>query len=169
MRSHSRVPVAVNLRKLLLRHAISSPVVQAMGLVVVARGAGPVAKTSIPRELKAHFLFPGRSRGSCPVRLVHYRNDTTSTSNRLVPGNRFNFESLKSSRNVALGYLVGGEFLGEVAEHVLRQPRWHLLRHVTTAMGAGSTCAGKHQRRAYRKEYQNTGARPKRASVRDVR
>ena len=44
----------------------------------------------------------------------------TSTSIRLMPGNIFHVESLKRGRNVVLGDVVRGGFLGEVVEHVLR-------------------------------------------------
>ena len=73
--------------------------------------------------------------------------------------------SFKRSRIVILGDVVRGGYIGEVVAHVLRQPRWQILRHVTTVVGIGTglaafepTRAGEHQRRAYRKEYPNTGA-----------
>ena len=52
-----------------------------------------------------------------------------------MSGNIFYFESLKRGRNVVLGDVVRGGFLGEVVEHVLRQPRRQILRHVVTVVG----------------------------------
>ena len=72
------------------------------------------------------------------MRLVHHRDDVTLTSNRLVSGNIFHFEPLNRRRNVVLGGVVRGEFLGEVVGHVLRQHPWQILRDVTMVVG-GST------------------------------
>ena len=51
-----------------------------------------------------------------------------------MSGNIFHFESLKSGRNVVLGDVVRGGFLGDVVEHVFQLPRWQISRHVTTVM-----------------------------------
>ena len=48
----------------------------------------------VARELEIHFPLPGLSRETCPVRLVHPRNDPTSTANRLVSGDLLHFESV---------------------------------------------------------------------------
>ena len=46
------------------------------------------------------------------MRLVHPRDDATSTSNLLVSGNLFHFELLKRGRSVVLDDVVrGGGFL----------------------------------------------------------
>ena len=120
-------------------------------------GAGPVAKLFVARKLKAHFPFPGPMGCSCPVRLVHHRDDATSTSNRLVSGSRFHFEWLMGGRSVVLGDVARGGFLGEVVKHVLRQARRQILRHVATVVGGWHRAcsvvlirAGELQRRAYR-------------------
>ena len=75
------------------------------------------------------------------MRLAHHSDDATSTSNRLVSGNRFHSESLKRGRNVILSDVVRGGFLGEDVEHVLRQPRWKILRRVATVVGVGTGLA----------------------------
>ena len=101
-------PLAVTPRKLSLCRAHSHPAVQAVGLAVLVRGAGPVAQNFVARKLKVHFPFPGWTGWSCLVRLVHHRDDDTSTSNRFVSGNLFHVESLKRGRNVVLGDVVRG-------------------------------------------------------------
>ena len=76
--------LAVNPRKLQLCHATSHPAVQAVGRAVLVPGAGPVAQNFVPRELTVHFPFPVWSGESSPMRLVHHRDDATSTSDLLV-------------------------------------------------------------------------------------
>ena len=90
----------------------------------------PEAQYLVAKKLDVHFPLPVRSGKTRPVRLVHHRDDPTSTANRWVSGGLLQFESLKRSRNVVLGNVVRGGFLGEVVEHVLRQLRWKILRHV---------------------------------------
>ena len=66
--------------------------VQTVGLAVLIRYAGPLAQYLVAKELEVHFPLPGRSRETRqtrqtrPVRLVHRRDDPTSTANRLVSG-----------------------------------------------------------------------------------
>lgn len=69
------------------------------------------------RELKVDLPFPGRSRESRLVRLVHHTGDPTSTTNRLVSGDILHFGSLNGSRNIVLGDVVRKGVLGEVVEH----------------------------------------------------
>ena len=88
-----------------------------------------------------HFPLPGLSRNTRPVRLVHNRDDPTSTANRLVSGDLLHFESLRRSQNVVLSDVVRGGLLGEIVEHVLRQPRWQILRHVAMVVGFGTGLA----------------------------
>ena len=71
--------------------------VQAVGLAVLVRVAGPVARDFVARELKIHFPFQGQT-------ILH-------------------FESLKRSRNVVLSGVVRGTLTGEVVEYISRQPR----------------------------------------------
>ena len=66
---------------------------------------------------------------------VRHRCDPASTANRLIPGGFLHFESLKGGRNVVLSDVVRGGFLGEVVEHILRQPRRQLLEHVRCRYG----------------------------------
>ena len=53
--------LAVAARKLPLCRANRHPAVQAVGLAVLVRSAGPVAQTFVARKLKVHFPFPGWS------------------------------------------------------------------------------------------------------------
>ena len=75
------------------------------------------------------------------MRLIQHRDDLTSTANRLASGDLLHFESLKRSRNVVLGNVVRGIFLGEIVEHILRQPRWQILRDVAMVVGGGTGLA----------------------------
>ena len=104
-------------------------------------GPGPVARKFATRKLKAHFPFPGRTGWACPVRRVHHRNGATSISCRLVPGNRFHFESLKRARNVILGDVAREGFLGEAVEHALRPSRGKDLQLLATVVGVGTGVA----------------------------
>ena len=72
----------------------SHPVVATFDLAVTIVNAGPVAQYFVEKELEVHISLPGRSRETCPVRLVHPRNDPTSTANRLVSGDLLHFESV---------------------------------------------------------------------------
>ena len=76
--------LAVTPRKFPLCSTNSHPAVQKDGLTVLIRSAGPAAQCLVARELGVHFPLPGRSRETRPVRLVHHRDDPTSTTNRLV-------------------------------------------------------------------------------------
>ena len=116
--------LAATPRELPLCSASSHPAVQTVGLAALVRSAGCVAQNMVARELEVHFPLPGRSRESRPVRLVHHRDDLTSSANRLVSGDLLHFESLKKRRrNIVLSDVARGGFLGEVVEHLLRQPR----------------------------------------------
>ena len=79
------------------------------------------------------------------MRLVHHRDDSTSTVNSLVSGDLLYFESLKRSRNVVLRNVVRGGFLGQVVQHVLTQSRWQILRHVALVVGVGTGLPTLHQ------------------------
>ena len=131
-------PLVFTPRKLLLSRAYAHPAVLAVGLEVLVRRAGPVAQKFAARELKAPFSFQARSGESCPMRIVHRHDGAISTSNRLVSGNSLQFESLKRGRNVVLDDVVLGGFLGEVVEHVLREPRRLMIRHLATFVGVGT-------------------------------
>ena len=91
--------------------------------------------------LEVHFPLTGLSRETRPVRLVHHRDDPTSTANRLVSGDLLHLESLKRSQDVVLSDVVRGGFLGEIVEHILRQPRWQILRDVAMVVGGGTGLA----------------------------
>ena len=129
---------AVTARKFPLCSTSFHPTVQTAGLAVLIRSAGPVAQCLVVREREVHFPLSGRSREACPVRLVHHRDDPTSTANRLVSGDLVHFECLKRSRNVVLSVVVRGGFLGKIVEHIFRQPRLLTLRHVAKVMGVGA-------------------------------
>ena len=141
----------------------SHPAVQTVGLTVLFRSADLVAQYVRARKLEVHFPLPGRSREARAVCPVHHRDDPTSTANRLVSGDLFYFESSKRSRNVVLSDVVWGGFLGEFVEHILRQLRWQILRHVARG-GWHRACSvvpkgvGEHPRRACRRVYINIGA-----------
>ena len=66
-------------------------VVQTVSLEVLRRSAGPVAQYIVARELDVHFPLPGRSRETCPMRLVHHRYDPLSTANRLISDDFLHF------------------------------------------------------------------------------
>ena len=124
----------------------SDPVVQAVDLAVLVRGTDPVTQTFVARELKVLVPFPGRSRESRPVRPVYDCYYVTSTTYRLVSGDLLHFEWLKTGRNVLADEVRGG-FLGEVAEHILRQPHRDIFWHVTTVVGVGRGFAALYSRR----------------------
>ena len=130
--------LAINPRKLPSCSTNSHPAVQTAGLAVLVRSAGRVAQYIAARDLELHFPRPGRSREARPVRLVHHRDDPTSTANRLVSGDLLHFKSLKRSRNVVLSDMVPRGLLGEVVEHVLRQFRWQILRRVVLVVWVGT-------------------------------
>ena len=98
--------------------------VQAVGLAVLIRSARPVAQYLVAKKLEVHFPRPGRSRETRPVRLVHHRDDPTSTANRLVSDDLLHFEVLKRSRTIVVSDVVQGGFLREIVEDELRLPRW---------------------------------------------
>ena len=64
-------------------------------------------------KLEGHFPLPGQSKETRPVRLVHHRDDRTSTGNPMVSGDLLHFESLKRNRDVIFSDVVRREFLGE--------------------------------------------------------
>ena len=51
------------------------------GLAMLIWSAGLAAPNLVEKELEVHFPFPGRPRDICLVRLVHHRDDSTSTVN----------------------------------------------------------------------------------------
>ena len=103
--------LAVTLLKFPLCSSNSHQAVQTVGSTVLIRSAGPVVQYLVARELEVHFPLPGRSRETRSVRLVHHRDDPASTTNRLVSGDIFHFESLKRSRNVVSSNVVRRRFL----------------------------------------------------------
>ena len=58
-----------------------------------------------------------------------------------MSGDLLHFEYLKGSQNLVLCDVVRGGFLGEIVEHILRQPRWQILRHVVMVVGVGTGLA----------------------------
>ena len=136
--------LAVTPRKFPLCDTNSHTAVRTAALAALIRSAGLVAQYIVARELKVHFPFPGRSRKTHPVGLVHHRDDPTSTANRLVPGG-VHLESIKRSRNVVLSDVVPEEFLAEVVERILRQPRRQIRRHVAMIVGVGTGLAALYQ------------------------
>ena len=134
--------LAVVPRKFPLCSTNSHLAVQTVGLAVLIRSACPVAQYLVAKKLEVHFPLPRRSRETRPVRLVHHRDDLTSTTNRLVSGDLFYFESY---RNVVLSNVVLGGFLGEIAEHVLRQTRWQIPLHVGMVVGVGTGLSALHR------------------------
>ena len=71
--------LAVTRTKFPLFSTYSHPAVQTVGLAVLIQSDNPVAQNLMSREMELHFPLPGRSREICPVRLVHHRDDLTST------------------------------------------------------------------------------------------
>ena len=137
--------LAVVPRKFPLCSNNSHPAVQAIGLAVLDRSTCPVAQYLVARKLEVHFPLQGWSRETHPVRLVHQRDDTTSTAKRLVSGDLFHLESLKRSRNAVLSDVVQEGFLGDAVKHVLCRSRWKLLRHVAFVVRVGAGLAALHQ------------------------
>ena len=87
----------------------NSHLVQAVSLAVLVRNARPVtAQYLVAKNMKIQFPLPGRPRETRPVRFVHPRDDPTLTTNRLVSGDIFHFESSKRNRNVVLSNVVRG-------------------------------------------------------------
>ena len=74
------------------------------------------------------------------MRLVHYRDYPTSTAEQLMAGDLLHFKSLEGCRNVALSAKIHdtGRILGEVVEHVLRQTRRLIFRHVFSVARVGT-------------------------------
>ena len=72
--------LTVTPRKIPLCSTNSHPAVQTVGLAVLIQSDNPVAQNLMSREMELHFPLPGRSREICPVRLVHHRDDLTSTT-----------------------------------------------------------------------------------------
>ena len=150
--------LAVTARKFPLHSTNSHPAVQTVGLAVLIRSAGPVAQYLVARELEAHFLLPGRSRETRPVRLIHHRDDPTSTANRLVSGDLLHFESLKRSRNAVLGDVVrvgaswrncGARIASTPLENTsaCRHGRggWHRARSVVPKHASGHPCRARRR------------------------
>ena len=77
--------LAVTPRKFPLCSTNSHPAVQAVGLAVLIRSAGQVARYLVARGLEVHFQLPERSREVCLVRLVHHRDDATSPRTHWCP------------------------------------------------------------------------------------
>ena len=84
--------LAVVAKKFPLCTVNSQPAVQAVGLAVLVRIAHPVAQYLVAKKLEVHFPFPGWSTETRLVRLVHRRDDPTSTKNRLVSGDLFHLK-----------------------------------------------------------------------------
>ena len=53
------------------------PALQTVCLAVLFRSADPVEQYVVKTELEIHFPLPVRARETRPVRLAHYRDDTT--------------------------------------------------------------------------------------------
>ena len=105
---------------------------------MLIRSASPVAQYLAAEKLEVHFPLPGRSRATRPVRLVHHRDDPTSTANQVMPGDLLHFEPLKRSRNVVVSDVERGGFLGQIIQHIFRQLSRQMLRHVTMVVGVGT-------------------------------
>ena len=103
--------LALSLRKFLLCITILHPAVQTVGLAMLIRSAGPVARYILARELEVLFPPSRRSRETRPVRLVHHRDDPISTANRFMSGDLLHLGSLKGSGNVVLSDVVLGRLL----------------------------------------------------------
>ena len=113
--------IAAPPRKLLLCRTNSYPTVQqAVSLAVLVRGAGPVAQDTVARELMVHFPYPGRARESRSVRLVHHRDDSTSTTNPLVSGDLLHFLPFKRSRTSYWVTWYEGAFPEKLLSIILR-------------------------------------------------
>ena len=133
--------LAVVPRKFPLCSTNSHATAPAVGLAVLVRSTRSVAHYLVAKKVEVYIPLPGRSRETRPLRFVPHGDDPTSTANRLVSGDLFHFESLKRNRNVVLSNVVRGGFLGEIVEHVLRQTRWQMPRHVTMVVGVGAGLA----------------------------
>ena len=112
-------------------------------MAVLIRCAGPVAQYIVTKKLEVYFSLPGRSRETRPARLVHHRDDPTSTTNGLVSGDFLHLESSKRSRNVVFSDAVRGG--GSIVEHILRQLRRLILRYVAIVLGVGTGLAALHR------------------------
>ena len=62
-----------------------------------------------------------------------------------VCGDFLHFESLKRSQNVVVSDVVREGFFGEAVEHVLRQSRWQIPRHVALVVGVSTGLAALHR------------------------
>ena len=92
-----------------------------------------------------------------PVRLIHHRDDPTSTANRLVSDDLLHFESSKRSRNVVLSDVVRGGFHGEIVGTYWVNPAGNTSACRHSSEGWHRACsvvpkrAGEHPRRACRR------------------
>ena len=59
----------------------SHPAVQVAGLAVLVRRSRQVEQYFMSKKLEVHSPLPGRSRETRPARLVHHRDNPTSTAN----------------------------------------------------------------------------------------
>lgn len=98
-------------------------VVLAAGLALLVRSADQEEQDVVARALEAHLPFRGWAIESRPTCLAYHRDDPASIANRLVFRDLLHFGALYRSRNVVLSGLLRRGFLGEIIEHVLRQPR----------------------------------------------
>ena len=76
-----KISLAVVPRQFPLCSTNSHPAVHAVGLAVLVRSVRPAAQYRVPKKLEVHFLLPGRSRETRPMRVVHHRDDSTPTAN----------------------------------------------------------------------------------------
>ena len=137
--------LAVVPRKVPLCSTNTHPAVRAVGVAVLVRTSHLVTQYLGPKKLKVHFPLQGRSRETRPVRLVHHRDNPTSTASRLVSGDLLTLDSLKRSQNAVLSDVVEGDFLDNLFDHVLRQSHWQILRHVALVVGVGTGLAALHR------------------------
>ena len=99
-----------------------------------------------------------------PVRLIHHRDDPTSTANRLVSDDLLHFESSKRSRNVVLSDVVRGGFHGEIVGTYWVNPAGNTSACRHSSEGWHRACSvvpkrtGEHPRRACRRVDPSIGA-----------
>ena len=63
-----------------------------------------------------------------------------------MSGDLLTLDSLKRSQNAVLSDVVEGDFLDNLFDHVLRQSRWQILRHVVAlVVGVGTGLAALHR------------------------
>ena len=108
------------------------------GAVLECRPSSALSQYLMARNLVVQFPLPRRSRKTCSARLVHHRDDPTSTANQLVSGDLLHLECLQRSRHIALSDMVQGRFLGEIVENTLRQLYRQILRHVAMVVDVGT-------------------------------